>query len=458
MDKLVDLAKRMRAKRESGSHPYVLVLGAGASVSSGTSLNRTVVERIVGAYDLNAFDEYLAQSSNDERFAILRELVEGTVPSEGYRCLAELIRAGYFSVILSTNFDPLLEDAIAQQQMRRRDYTFLVHGVMEPEFIADHLDNPVPRVKILKLHGDLFYYKFYYTGEEIDKFPPPIKRVLDTYLNDRDILVVGHGMRDQDINRCLKAKGDSIWYVSPTPPDGKIVQLMKARNSETHVFAGADGNFDRFFAQLRAALLGGTTAVSVDEIGQSIFSVGADGAYMVGSGFVLGNTGLLVTDSSILAGLGKGLTVGVQAVVRPFAGGLQRQAVLVVAPETALDYAVFRIQGAVESSPLALATDPPAVGEAVTACVSVGESQGFHDGTITAVDQAVSIAMGGGRQETIPHLIETNIKIRPGACGSPLAREDGRVVGILVAGNGHSYALTALRLQAMLKCAGLREK
>ena len=134
----------MRAKRESGSHPYVLVLGAGASVASGTSLNRAVVERVVGTYDLKAFDAYLAQCSDDERFTILRDLVEGTSPSKGYQSLVELIRAGYFDVILSTNFDPLLEDAIAELPMRRRDYVFLVHGVMDPELVADHLDNKEP--------------------------------------------------------------------------------------------------------------------------------------------------------------------------------------------------------------------------------------------------------------------------------------------------------------------------
>jgi hypothetical protein len=90
---------------------------------------------------------------------------------------------GYFNVVLSTNFDPLLEDAITGLQMRRRDYVFLMHSVMEPDFIADHLDNPIPRVKLLKLHGDLFYQKFYYTGEEITRFPPSIKHALETYLN-----------------------------------------------------------------------------------------------------------------------------------------------------------------------------------------------------------------------------------------------------------------------------------
>ncbi len=67
------------------------VLGAGASISSGTSLNRAVVERVVGVYDLKKFDEYLNRCSDDERFSILRDLVEGTLPSKGYQSLTDWI-------------------------------------------------------------------------------------------------------------------------------------------------------------------------------------------------------------------------------------------------------------------------------------------------------------------------------------------------------------------------------
>lgn len=456
MDKMLDLAQRMRAKRQSGSHPYVLVLGAGASVSSGTSLNRAVVERVVGTYDLEAFDAYLGRCSEDERFAILRDLVEGTSPSQGYQALAELIRAGYFDVILSTNFDPLLEDEIAALPMRRRDYVFLVHGVMQPEFVADHLDNRVPRVKVVKLHGDLFYRKFYYTGQEIDTFPPLIHHALEIYLNQRDVLIVGHGMRDSDINRCLREQGDAIWYAGPSPPSGEIARFMKLRRSEQNVISGPGGTFDPFFTGLRAALLGGTAQASVDEIKQVIFSIGSPGEQPVGSGFLLGDTGLLVTDSTILAGLGQGAAPGVRAEVRPFGGGPSRAAELAIAPETVLDYAVFRVSEMLEVSPLKLADELPTVGEPVTACISVGETQGFHDGTVTGVNRSVPIGMGSGRTETITHLIETDIKVKPGACGSPLVRKDGLVVGVLVAGNGRSYALTALRLREMLARAGLR--
>jgi S1-C subfamily serine protease len=133
-----------------------------------------------------------------------------------------------------------------------------------------------------------------------------------------------------------------------------------------------------------------------------------------------------------------------------------RAAELVIAPETVLDYAVFRVPDVLEVSPLKLAGELPSVGEPVTACISVGETQGFHDGTVTGVNRAVPIQMGGGRTETITDLIETDIKVKPGACGSPLVRKDGHIVGVLVAGNGRSYALTALRLRDMLSRAGLQ--
>ncbi len=455
MDKIIDLAGRMRAKRESGSHPYVLVIGAGASVASGTRLNRAVVERVVGSYDLEAFDAYLMQCSDDERFAILRDLVEGAAPSEGYAALAALIRAGYFDIVLSTNFDPLLEDALAGLPMRRRDYVTLVHGVMEPEFVADHLDNRVPRVKVLKLHGDLFYRKFYYTGAEIAAFPPQIDEALRTYLNRRDVLIVGHGMSDEDINRCLSSEGSALWYVGPGPPSADMASLMASRRSQQNVVDGDDGYFDAFFTQLAAALLQDTATVSVDRISQAIYVISRVDGPPVGSGFLLGSLGVLVTDSSVLAGLGRGSVLGVEAEVHAFSGGPQRRAELILAPETVVDYAVFRIRGVAEASPLWLADELPTVGEPVTACISLGDNQGFHDGTVTDVNRSVSIQLGPDRVETISELIETDIKVAPGACGSPLVRKDGRVVGVLVAGNGRSYALTALRLGMLLRRAGL---
>ena len=457
MSKTVELAKLMRVKSENGSDPYVLVLGAGASVSSGTSLNRAIVERFVGEYNLDAFDKFLDRCDDDDRFLVLRDFVEGMSPSEGYHCLARLIRRGYFNLILSTNFDPLLEDAIARLSMRRRDYITLVHGVMEPELVASHLDKTVPRVKIFKLHGDLFYRKFYYKRDEIEEFPSPIGNKLKAILNGHDLVIIGHGMRDSDINRCLTKEGSPLWYVNPSPPAGEIAEYMESRGSESNVISGDNGCTDAFFSRLYALLMEGTAEVSVDAIGQVIYSISPVDGKPVGSGFLLGSTSLLVTDSAILATLNQGFDLGVKAEVRSFAGRNKRQAKLVLAPEKGIDYAVFRILERMEDSPLELADYLPAVGEPVTACIPVGASQGFRDGRVTAVNRSGRMEIPWARTiETIDNLVETDVKVEPGVCGSPLVAKDGRVVGVLVAaGKDRSYALTAVRLREMLAKAGL---
>ena len=38
-------------------------------------------------------------------------------------------------------------------------------------------------------------------------------------------------MRDTDINRCLKARGSSVWYVGPSPTSGEMARFMKSRKS-----------------------------------------------------------------------------------------------------------------------------------------------------------------------------------------------------------------------------------
>ena len=64
-----------------------------------------------------------------------------------------------------------------------------------------------------------------------------------------------------------------------------------------------------------------------------------------------------------------------------------------------------------------------------------------------------------GQVKTVSNLIETDIRMAGGSCGSPLVRKDGRVVGAVVAGHrqaSQSFALTSLRLKEMLRRSGLR--
>jgi hypothetical protein len=74
---------------------------------------------------------------------------------------------------------------------------------------------------------------------------------------------------------------------------------------------------------------------------------------------------------------------------------------------------------------------------------------------MTGVEMTLPIQDTKGRMHGISHLIELNMQVAEGSCGSPVISKDGRVVGVIVAGNGTSYALSVLALQRKLEDAGL---
>jgi NAD-dependent SIR2 family protein deacetylase len=265
------LANLMRVRKENAEPPYVLILGAGASLTSGASSFGKVIESVVDGYSAKdpsamswddkvaEFYEILDGFSESERYAIIKKHIEGQRPSAGYHALAQLAREGYLEVIFSTNYDTFVEDAFADAGLRAKDFTVLINGQDTEEGIIRALSYPQPRIKLVKLHGDLGARVFAFTPGEIFEFSEKIESVLTDYLS-RDVMICGHGMRDDDINRCLRAKGGSLWYVNPSAPTasdfiGRAMQVRKGTAIE-----GKDGYFDNFFCALRDALVGAPPA------------------------------------------------------------------------------------------------------------------------------------------------------------------------------------------------------
>jgi len=261
------LANLMRVRQENAEPPYVLILGAGASLTSGASSFGKVIESVVNDYsskDPNAmsWDDKVAEFYNildgfseSERYAIIKKHIEGQRPSAGYHALAQLAREGYFDVIFSTNYDTFVEDAFADAGLRSRDFAVLINGQDTEEGIIRALGYRQPRIKLVKLHGDLGARILAFTPEEIFQFSEKIERVLADYLS-RDIVINGHSMRDDDINRCFRERGGSLWYVNPSAPTASdfIWRAMRVRKGTA--IEGEDGKFDNFFCALRDELVG----------------------------------------------------------------------------------------------------------------------------------------------------------------------------------------------------------
>ena len=111
--KIETLAKLMQAKKEESEEPFVLVLGAGASLSSGSPGMDKIIARIQEAsgHDLSTLSEegqkaefynFLDNFSADHRYLFLKDLFKNAKPSVGYLKLAELAKKGYFQYILTT--------------------------------------------------------------------------------------------------------------------------------------------------------------------------------------------------------------------------------------------------------------------------------------------------------------------------------------------------------------------
>ena len=246
--------------RQKGEPPYILILGSGTSVTLGSSSMKRVVKAIAGNDDLGKFYETLDGLSSLERYVILKKQFAEAGISPGYRRLAELAQKGFFDVIFTTNLDPFLENSLRQYsgqgEFNGPDFEVLICGEQSSVETMDTLESAQPRIKIVKLHGDVHSRSFAFTPSEISLFGSNGERVLRRYLS-HDLIIVGHGPRDYDINRAIEREGGSIWYIGQSPPsmDDLVYQAMRARGAQTNVISGEFGLFDRFFEALHAELM-----------------------------------------------------------------------------------------------------------------------------------------------------------------------------------------------------------
>jgi NAD-dependent SIR2 family protein deacetylase len=142
------------------------MLGAGASLSSGIKLTKTIMEEIVAKYAPasaadgvdDAFGQLWRESNPDDRELMLASYLDGT-PSPGYGLLAELIQLGFFDMVITFNFDRLLEKALDSAGFR--DYATIIRGETDADALPRLLQRKDPRVKILKVHGSLVHLSIF---------------------------------------------------------------------------------------------------------------------------------------------------------------------------------------------------------------------------------------------------------------------------------------------------------
>ncbi|MEW5924541.1 MAG: SIR2 family protein, partial [Candidatus Zixiibacteriota bacterium] len=256
--RITALAKSIIDRQESGSDPYRILLGAGASIQSGNPSGEKLEESLLESLGLKKIPELFkllegATRTSSTYYAVLKKQFRNARPSIGYYYLTYLLAQKYFGMVFTTNWDNLLESTLARY-LDYSDFKVIIKGEVDNNKFCKMLKSETPRVKVVKIHGDLESKEYDVTDNDLFEITNDSMTMssLREYLS-RDIIIIGHKMNDSDIQQALYngdiSKGGVIWFVSPNGPRPKsfIEKTIAARGCERYLI---NAGFDEFFIQL----------------------------------------------------------------------------------------------------------------------------------------------------------------------------------------------------------------
>jgi S1-C subfamily serine protease len=146
-------------------------------------------------------------------------------------------------------------------------------------------------------------------------------------------------------------------------------------------------------------------------------------AEAAGTGFVISESGEVITNNHVIENATD---------IRVRVGGRDRSySAEVLGYNVKEDIALLKLEDA--SGLDTVATDTTAsVGESI---VALGNALGRGDaesttGTVTALDETITVGEPGGSSQTLTNLIRINASLEPGDSGGPLVDADGEVIGV----------------------------
>lgn len=203
------------SKRSNDTPNFALLIGAGASASSGikttsqmiTEWRRQLREQSESNEPLETWLQKQDWYQDEEEYSILfekvydqrsqrriyiEECVKDAKPSWGYIYLANIIAHNYFNVIFTPNFDDLLNEACFL-------YADLRPIVCAHDSAVVDIRVTSARPKIIKLHGDFLYDSIKTTVRETESLEKNMRDKFMQFAREYGLVVTGYGGNDRSI-------------------------------------------------------------------------------------------------------------------------------------------------------------------------------------------------------------------------------------------------------------------
>ena len=278
---MIDRALTLAIAVASDAGSYALLLGSGVSRPSGIPTGWEIVNdlssRVAAAEGSDAgpdpaawyrerfgtepdYTELLSALSPRpaERSALLRSYFEPTeqereqglkTPTAAHRAIARLVSDRWIRVILTTNFDRLLESALSAE------------GV-SPIVVANDASAesaPPPdrtRCTVVKLHGDFLDTRLRNTADELATYEPHLTQLVERILDDYGLVVVGWSATwDTQLRELVTVRAGrkySLYWVRRGELSPEASSLVAETQGGVIATASADAFFERLDEQVRS--------------------------------------------------------------------------------------------------------------------------------------------------------------------------------------------------------------
>jgi hypothetical protein len=267
-----ELAAQMRERIGPNSSnwrgPYILFLGEGCAKAAGAPSREDLVREALKMFEYgpdvgsdaasnqSLFDQFTAHTSSlsSRQFGRMLHQLYANVPVPSfYQDLALLIREHYFPLVVTMNFDTLLEQALAAVGVRNTQYKITTFGRGRSSSPVEALDSPLTH--LVKLHGDLAQDIAHLTLDQIEGALSSSRQWIKQDLAG-DIIMIAHETgSDPIIDRWLAHNPQrELWWVNELPP-ADMQRVTSWTSQPLHEISGDFGKPNVFFSQLALRIL-----------------------------------------------------------------------------------------------------------------------------------------------------------------------------------------------------------
>jgi hypothetical protein len=260
---------------------YALLLGSGisktANIKTGWEITRDLIKKLAASMkqdpgpdvddwykknfheepDYSKILEKIAKTPS-ERMNILKGYCEPTeeekeeglkVPNKAHKAIAEMVKMGYIKMILTTNFDRLLEKALEE--------VGVTPDVVKSE---DDFKGAMPYIYsqcfIVKLHGDYKDIRIKNTEEELSHYSDITNKFLDEVLDRFGLIIVGwSGKWDKALREAIlksPSRRFQTYWLAKGEIEEEAKDIIDSRRAEVIKIENADEVFMHLLEKVKS--------------------------------------------------------------------------------------------------------------------------------------------------------------------------------------------------------------